>query len=136
MILLKACFNIENLTMDFKISETNKMQQSLIYESFVFRIDNVLKSSDISWWCTNRSCKARLRTDSAISTIIPINLSHSHDINERKVERQQLRTLVKQKGARILYMDTRTGILYHYCMLYCQESQKMCTNTFGHRLCI
>ena len=47
MILLKACFNIEILTMDFKISETNKGEKSLIYESYFFRIDNVLKSSDI-----------------------------------------------------------------------------------------
>ena len=58
----------------------------------------MLKSSDISWRCTNRSCKARLRSDSAIGTIIPIK-SHSHDVDERKVERQQLRTLVKRKGA-------------------------------------
>ena len=104
MILLKATFNIEILTMDFKISETNKGKKSLIYESYVFRIDNVLKSSDISWRCTNRTCKARLRTDSAMSTIVPVNLSHSHDADERKVERQQLRTLVKRKGA-----DDRTA---------------------------
>ena len=66
MILLKACFNIKILTMDFEISETNKGKKSLIYESFVFRIDNVL------------------------STIIPINLSHSHDIDEWKVESHNL----------------------------------------------
>lgn len=82
--------------MDFKISETNKGKKSLIHDSYVFRIDNVLKSSDISWRCSNRSCKARLRTDSAI---IPVNMSHNHDIDERKVERQQLRTQVKRKGA-------------------------------------
>ena len=62
-------------------------------------MENVLKSSDISWGCTNRSCKARLRTDSAMSTIVPVNLSHSQDVDEQKVERQQLRTLVKLKGA-------------------------------------
>ena len=28
-------------------------------------------TSDISWRCTNRPCKARLRTDSAMSTMIP-----------------------------------------------------------------
>ena len=44
MILLKAGINIEILTMDFKISETKK--KSLIYESFVFCFDNLLKSSD------------------------------------------------------------------------------------------
>ena len=47
MFLLKACFNIERLTMDFKISETNKGKKRLIYEREVFRIENVLKSSDI-----------------------------------------------------------------------------------------
>ena len=65
MILLKACFNIEILAMDFKISETNKGEKSLISKSYVFCIDYVLKSSDISCPCTNRSCKERL-TDSAI----------------------------------------------------------------------
>ena len=30
-----------------------------------------MKSSDMIWRCTNRSCIAKLRTDSAISTIIP-----------------------------------------------------------------
>ena len=34
-----------------------------------------------------------------MNTVIPINVSYSHDIDERKVERQQLRTLVKRKGA-------------------------------------
>ena len=68
--------------MDFKITETNKDEKSIIYESSVCRIDNLLKSSDISCLCTNRSCKARLRTDSAMSTIITIDLSHSH--GERK----------------------------------------------------
>ena len=77
MILLKACFHIEILTMDFKISETSKGKKSLNYESYVFRIDNVLKSSNISCQCTNRPCKARFRTDNAMSSVIPINLSQS-----------------------------------------------------------
>ena len=31
----------------------------------------MMKSSDMIWRCTNRSCIAKLKTDSAISTIIP-----------------------------------------------------------------
>ena len=58
--------------MDFKISETNKVKKSLIHDSYVFRIDNVLNSSDTSWRCSNRSWKARLRTGSAMSAIIPV----------------------------------------------------------------
>ena len=64
--------------MDFKISNTNKRKKSLIYDGFIYRIDGVLKCGDISWRCTNKKCKGRLRTDSAMSTVNAI----------KKVERQ------------------------------------------------
>ena len=38
--------------MDFKISDTNKGKKGLIYDGFIYRIDGVLKSGDISWRCT------------------------------------------------------------------------------------
>ena len=48
--------------MDFKISDTNKGKKSLIYDGFIlYRIDGVLKCGDISWRCTNKKCKGRLR---------------------------------------------------------------------------
>ena len=68
--------------MDFKISNTNKRKKTLIYDGFIYRIDGVLKCGDISWRCTNKKCKGRLRTDSAMSTVNAI----------KKVERQQLRS--------------------------------------------
>ena len=86
------------LPIEFEISETNKGKTSLICDSYMFRIDSVLKSNDISWRCNNRSCKARLRTDNAMSAIIPINMAHNHDIEEKKVERHLLRTLIKKSG--------------------------------------
>ena len=55
--------------MDFKISDTNKGKKSLIYDGFIYRIDSVLKCGDIPWRCTNKKCKGRLRTDSAMSTM-------------------------------------------------------------------
>ena len=48
--------------MDFKISDTNKGKKSLIYDGFIYRIEGVLKCGDISWGCTNKKCKGRLRT--------------------------------------------------------------------------
>ena len=81
--------------MDLKISDTNKGKKSLIYDGFIYRIDGVLKCGDISWRCTN---KGRLRTDSAMSTMNAINLEHNHDQDEKKVERQQLRSQVKRKA--------------------------------------
>ena len=67
-----------------------KIRRSKVTDYAALKPCLLLKSSDISWRCTNKSCKARLRTDSAIGTIIPINLSHSHNINERKVEDSSL----------------------------------------------
>ena len=61
--------------MDFKISDTNKGKKSLIYDGFIYRIDGVLKCGDISWRCTNRKCKGRLRTIQSLangSTIVEI----------------------------------------------------------------
>ena len=84
--------------MDFKISDTNKGKRSLIYDGFVNRIDGVLKCGDISWRCTNKKCKGRLRTDSAMSTMNAINLEHFHEQDEKKVERLQLRSQVKKKA--------------------------------------
>ena len=71
--------------MDFKISDTNKGKKSLIYDGFIYRIDGVLKCGDISWRCTNKKCKGRLRTDSAMSTLNAINLEHNHEQDEKKV---------------------------------------------------
>ena len=70
--------------MDFKISDTNKGKKSLIYDGFIYRIDGVLKCGDISWQCTKKKCKDRLRTDSAMSTMNTINLEHNHEQVEKK----------------------------------------------------
>ena len=71
--------------MDFKISETNKGKKSLIFDhGFIYRIDGVLKWGDISWRCTNKKCKGRLKTDSAMSTMNTINLEHNHEQDEKK----------------------------------------------------
>ena len=76
--------------MDFKVSDANKGKKSLIYDGFIYRIDGVLKCRDISWRCSNKKCKDRLRTDSAISTMNAINLEHNHEQDEKKVERLAL----------------------------------------------
>ena len=51
--------------MDFKISDTNRGKESLLHNAYSYRIDAVLKSGDISWRCTNKKCKGRLRKDNA-----------------------------------------------------------------------
>jgi hypothetical protein len=51
-------------------SETSKGNKSLLYDGFAFRIDRVLKSGDISWRCTVKNCKGRIKTDDHSSVII------------------------------------------------------------------
>ena len=55
-------------------------------------------SGDISWRCKNKKCKVRLRIDSASTTLLPTNMEHFHDSDEKKLERQQLRVQVKRKA--------------------------------------
>jgi hypothetical protein len=43
--------------MAFFISETNREKKGLIYDGYTFRVDRVLKNSEISWRCTKNSCK-------------------------------------------------------------------------------
>ena len=83
--------------MDFKISDTNRGKKSLLHNGYSYRIDVVLKSDDISWRCTNKKCKGRLRTDSASTTLVLINKEHFHDSDKKKLERQQLTVQVKSK---------------------------------------
>jgi hypothetical protein len=84
--------------MDLVVSETNKGKKALLYEGFTYRIDIVLKSEDISWRCTKRGCKAKLITDKDIKMVISGKLDHTHEVDERKLERNQVRLTVKTKG--------------------------------------
>lgn len=43
--------------MDFNICESNRGQKSMIYDGYVFQVDNVLKSGDISWCCMNKNVR-------------------------------------------------------------------------------
>ena len=70
--------------MNFKISDTNKGKKSLIYDGFIYRIDGVLNCGEKSWRCTNKKCKGRLRSDSAVSKMKAINLEHNHEQDEKK----------------------------------------------------
>ena len=85
--------------MDFTLSETSKGKQSLLYDGFAFRIDRVLKSGDISWRCTVKNCKGRIKTDEHSSAIINGNCNHTHESDSRKIQKQIIRAVVKRKAA-------------------------------------
>lgn len=65
--------------MKFEISETNIGKKCLMTDEYGYRIDVTLKDESFSWRCKNKTCKARLRTDSSISTCVQIRPDHSHD---------------------------------------------------------
>ena len=105
--------------MDVKISDTNKGKKSLIYDGFIYRIDGVLKCGDISWRCTNKKCKGRLRTDSAMSTMNAINLEHTHKQDEKKVETSNCDPKSKGKQRTISPPDLQKslGLIYMNLLL-------------------
>ena len=43
--------------------ETNKGYTSILCEGFRYRLDVETKSGDLSWRCSVKGCKARVRTD-------------------------------------------------------------------------
>ena len=103
--------------MDFRISDTNRGKKSLLCDGYIYRNDTVLKCGDISWQCTNKKCKGRVRTDSAMSTMNPINLDHNHEQDEKKIERQQLRAQVKRKATDDLTRYNYNTKIYHVSRL-------------------
>jgi hypothetical protein len=77
---------IIDFVIDFIISEIIKGKKSVLHDSYIYRIDNTLKDGFISWRCCNKKCKGRLKTDSQMTTIIPVTMDHNHDNNERRSE--------------------------------------------------
>jgi hypothetical protein len=50
--------------------ETNRGERSIICDEFRYRVDWILKSDVVSWRCSVKDCKARIRTDSSAQTIL------------------------------------------------------------------
>lgn len=84
--------------MEFTISQTNKGKKCLMLDGYIYRVDSTLMDGYISWRCTNKKCKGRVKTDSTMTAIVPVQLEHNHGKDERKLERQQLRAQVKRKA--------------------------------------
>ncbi|VDI17273.1 Hypothetical predicted protein [Mytilus galloprovincialis] len=64
----------------------------------VRRVDKTLKGEEISWRCTAKGCKARLRTDCTGTVIIQQKNTHNHDTSDRDNERHLLRVRSKRKA--------------------------------------
>ena len=83
----------------FVIASLRSVHFSLLYDGFAFRIDRVLKSGDISWRCPVKNCKGRIKTDEHSSAIINGNCNHMHESDSRKIQKQIIHAVVKQKAA-------------------------------------
>ena len=58
--------------MEVTVIETNKGHKSILCEGFRYRLDVETKSGDISWRCSAKGCKARVRTDAG-PTLVPLS---------------------------------------------------------------
>ena len=105
--------------MEFFISETNREKKSLIYDGYTFRVNRVLKNSEISWRCTKNSCKCRIRTDAECKAILKGKNEHNHPTDDRKLERQQVSVSVKRKATDI---STRPAKIIRQTLQETEES--------------
>lgn len=78
--------------------ETNRGKRSISCDYYRYRIDHYLRDGDISWRCTQKRCKARIRTDEALTEVLQRKNEHCHAADERKTERQILRVRSKRKA--------------------------------------
>ena len=78
--------------------ETNRGKRSISCDYYRYRIDHYLRDGDISWRCTQKRCKARIRTDEALTKVLQRKNEHCHAADERKTERQILRVRSKRKA--------------------------------------
>ena len=56
------------------------------------------KSGDLSWRCSAKGCKARVRIDAGPSLVIQQKNDHNHDPDDRGNERRVLRVNAKRKA--------------------------------------
>ena len=77
--------------------ETNRVKRSIICDRFRYSVDRILKSDVVSWRCSVKDCKTRIRTDSSAQAVLMQQNQYSHEPDERKDERHQLRATAKRK---------------------------------------
>ena len=78
--------------------ETNRGKRSIICDRFPYRVDGILRSDVVSWRCSVKDYKARIRTESSAQTVLMQKNQHSHELDERKNELHQLRATAKLKA--------------------------------------
>ena len=104
--------------MEFTLSETEKGKKSLIYDGYSYRIDRILTSSEISWRCTVKTCKGRLRTDDKCTTIISGTCIHSHERESKKVELQAIPASVNRKSFDDILSSRPMKILFYIIKIF------------------
>jgi len=110
--------------MEFKILETTKGKKCLCYDGFFFRFDQTLKNADLSWKCTDKKCNARIKTDDGLTTILSQKNKHNHSLDERKVERHQLRVSAKRKATKLQMTCHRS--LLRFTLFYANTKKRKC----------
>jgi hypothetical protein len=89
------CFDFEircvrHKTWNLKLRKQIEGNKCLILEDFRYRFHKTLKNGNVSWRCSNKSCKATLKTDGENLMVVETNGEHCHESDKRKCERQQL----------------------------------------------
>ena len=87
-----------NLTLDpkqFRIEKTTRGAPCLIFENYKFRYGNKMKD-EIRWRCTNKLCKATIKTNE--KGITEKRTVHDHEpLNERRTVKKNTKMIERLK---------------------------------------
>ena len=87
--------------MDILHTETNRGKKSIIYDEHTYRQVNILKNGNISYRCTNKSCKTTVSTDGNGRTIFKTSKEHNHTADDRKNEAKEMRIRSRKQSGDI-----------------------------------
>lgn len=87
--------------METKVISSIRGKPMLVVDSFKYNFNKDIKSSGEKFWkCINRQCKSTVHTLGSLDSVVVTkhNVQHSHDANEKRLNRQILSESCKRKA--------------------------------------
>ena len=100
--------------MSLLITETEKGAPCIIINNHKFRHKTVIKSGDIRWSCTSKSCKAMCLTDGEMSQLLGMTNEHNHPgMTTEAVEATVFKAACKRQAVEALGVQPKVIIRSH-----------------------
>jgi hypothetical protein len=113
--------------MDILHTEANRGKKSIIYDGHTYRQVNILKNGNISYRCTNKSCKTTVSTDgngrTIVRTIVLGSIKPMTHISMYMLHTTQLTRLSKNNNDILWCLQFDCGRIPCLCICICHIKQ-------------